>query len=130
MERAGKVLLRSKAQADCVTPEMLLLASWPAAVGKKIAARTKAVKVVRDHLVVEVEDTVWQGQLIPMRGQIATALAKFSGSNLVKTIEFRVAPPRRMPVRETTVVREGDPEQVVDPVLRRIYAANRKKALA
>jgi predicted nucleic acid-binding Zn ribbon protein len=130
MERAGKVLLRSKVPADCVAPDMLMLACWPAAVGKTIAARTKAVKLVRDHLVVEVEDSVWQGQLIPLRNQILAALARSSGSDVVKSLEFRVAPPRRMPVRETAVVRAGDPERVDDPVLRRIYATNRKKALA
>ncbi|MBK5291771.1 MAG: hypothetical protein JJE04_08870, partial [Acidobacteriia bacterium] len=46
MERAGKLLGQSKMAARCLTPEQLALASWPVAVGKKIAEHTRAARMV------------------------------------------------------------------------------------
>ena len=123
MERAGKVLLRSDVPGDCKTTEMVALGAWPAAVGKKIAARSKPLRLVRGHLVVEVPDRIWQSQLMPLHDQILVSIAKLTGAGLVESIEFRIGLPRRMPARETVAA----PERVDDPVLRRIYAASKAR---
>ncbi|HEY1185272.1 MAG TPA: DciA family protein, partial [Bryobacteraceae bacterium] len=48
---------------DMITESDLACAAWPQAVGKRIAAHTRAAKLVRRRLVVEVEDQIWQRQL-------------------------------------------------------------------
>src|SRR5215471_2594813 len=68
MERASSLV--RKLSASMITSEELALAAWPDAVGKRIAAHTRAAKLVRTRLVVEVEDAVWQRQLFSLSRQI------------------------------------------------------------
>lgn len=127
MERVAKVLRRLP-MAGCVTPEQLAVAAWPAAVGRKIAARTRAMQVVRGKLIVEVEDYVWQSQLWPLRQQILANLESLAGKGIVSALEFRLAVPRRMPQREAEPVRGGDEaDRIADPILSRIYRINRQR---
>ncbi|HET9320820.1 MAG TPA: DciA family protein, partial [Bryobacteraceae bacterium] len=70
MERASKVLGSLSLPAGTVTPEAMVCAAWAGAVGKKIAAHTRAAKLVRAHLIVEVEDAIWRRQLFVLREQI------------------------------------------------------------
>ena len=128
MERAGKLLGQSKLAARCLTDEQLAVASWPAAVGKKIAARTKAARLVRERLVVEVNDVIWQKQLYSLRAQILARFDKVLGPGFVSALEFKVVPPRRLPSVETRVVRD-EADTIEDPVLSRIYRASRSKVL-
>ena len=44
-------------------PRLRACAAWKVAAGKKIAEHTRATRLVRGSLVVEVEDQVWQRQL-------------------------------------------------------------------
>jgi predicted nucleic acid-binding Zn ribbon protein len=128
MERAGKLLGQSKLAARCLTGEQLALASWPAAVGRKIAGRTKAVRLVRERLVVEVDDVIWRKQLYSLRAQILARFDKVVGPGLVCELEFKVVPPRRQPAVETRLVRD-EADAIEDPVLSRIYRASRKKEM-
>src|SRR5712672_1213669 len=99
MERASKVIRKLSLSGDIITPEQMALAVWPDAVGKKIAAHTRAAKLVRTRLVVEVEDKTWQRQLFSLTHFIVRNLAKDLGAGLVEDIEFRVIPRRREPAR-------------------------------
>jgi len=134
MERAGRLFGRLKLPGDIVSTDDLARASWPAAVGKKIAAHSVAVGLVRSRLVVEVEDIVWQRQLNALRGQILRNIHRAVGAGIVDDIEFRPMGERRAPQRAETVrslPAAGDEAgAIADPVLRRVYIASRKKATA
>jgi hypothetical protein len=90
--------------------------------------------MVRTRLVVEVEDEVWQRQLFTLTRQILRNLHNRLGPELVEDIEFRVVPRRRGPQRAITAAAgaavSDEADLIADPVLRTIYRASRKKALA
>jgi hypothetical protein len=139
MERASKLIRGLGLPGDTITTEQLACAAWPNAVGKKVAAHTRAARMVRMRLIVEVEDVVWQRQLFALTGQILRNLEKHIGAGLVDDLEFRIVPRRREPQRETRSAAAGastplplldEADAIADPVLRGIYRASRKKALA
>ena len=132
MERAANSLAKMKFSAK-MSAEELARAAWPAAVGKRIAARASVAGLVRDRLVVEVEDAVWQKQLFHLRYQILRKVAEIIGDEIVRDIEFRIATPRRPPqiaasLSESRASDEAD--GIKDPVLRTLYKEARKKATA
>jgi hypothetical protein len=89
--------------------------------------------MVRERLVVEVEDAVWQKQLFTLRSSILLALEKNLGRGVVQDVEFRIVPRRIEAQRATAAVPAmplDDAEDIADPVLRSIYRASRKRALA
>ncbi len=131
MERAGKLLGQSKAVSRCLTPEQLILASWQVAVGKKIAVRTRARKLVRERLVIEVDDAIWQKQLYSLRTQILSRFDTVLGPGYVSELEFKVVPMKRGPAMETRTVRDGgqnEADRIEDPILSRIYKASERAA--
>jgi hypothetical protein len=131
MERASKLIRGLR--LDTISPEELACAAWPAAVGKKIAAHTRATRLVRERLVVDVEDKTWQRQLFALRSFILRNLEKHLGAGLVGDLEFRVMPQRRDPQREIRSMPglfADEADGIEDPVLRDIYRASRKRALA
>jgi hypothetical protein len=133
MERASKVIRGLGLSTDTLTPESLAAAVWPEAVGKKVAAHTRVVKMVRTRLVVEVEDAVWQRQLFSLTGFILKNLEKNLGAGAVEDIEFRIVPRRRDPQRAARAVpaaAHDEADAIEDPVLRGIYRASRKRAQA
>lgn len=136
MERASRLIRKLSLPRDSVSPDELVRAAWPLAVGKKIAAHARPTRMVRTRLVVEVEDMVWQRQLFALTRQVVGNLEKALGRGLVDDIEFRVVPARREPqraVRSTpagTLFAPDEADGIADPVLRVIYKAARKKALA
>ena len=133
MERASKLIRELIRSRDMITPEQLCCAAWPEAVGKKIAAHTRACRMVRTRLIVEVEDYTWQRQLFSLTPHILCNLEKSVGGGLVKDLEFRIVPRRREPQRAAQAVPALFPDEadgIADPVLRGIYKASRKKALA
>ena len=89
MERAAKSLAKLKL-SDAISTEDLARAAWPAAVGKRIASQATAKSLVRDSLIVEVEDAIWQKQLFHLRFQILAKLSEILGSGIVQDVEFRV----------------------------------------
>jgi hypothetical protein len=133
MERASKLIRGLRLPGDTISQEELACAAWSAAVGKKIANHTRATRLVRNRLVVEVEDAIWQRQLFALSGFILRNLDKHLGSGLVGDLEFRVAPRKREPQRAAQAMPGLFTDEAIgieDPVMRSIYRASRKRALA
>ncbi len=135
MERASKFIRDLPLAANTITPEELAVAAWPQAIGKRLAAYTRAVKLVRTCLHVEVDDAVWQRQLFTLSPLILRALAKHLGDGLVTQLHFPIMPRRREPQRATQAAPGSAPslfadeaEAIADPVLRVIYRNARRKA--
>ena len=133
MEPASKLIRSLRLPGEMLSAEELVCAAWPAAVGKKIASHTRAFKLVRTRLVVEVEDKVWQRQLFSLSRHIVGNLERALGAGLVDDVEFRVVPRRREPQRATAAAPglfRDDADSINDRVMRGIYKASRSKALA
>jgi hypothetical protein len=133
MERASRLMGKFASGGGPIDADDLARAAWPLAVGKKVAARTRAARMVRTRLIVEVEDSTWQRQLFTLSRQILTNLEARLGPGMVEDLEFRVIPPRREPRRAAAAqpsLAFDDADQIADPVLRGIYKTARKKALA
>lgn len=140
MERAGRIIARLKSARKHFTLEDLTCAAWPAAVGKRLASRTRAVTLQGDRLIVEVEDELWRRNLTALHTQLLNNFGELLEGAAPARIEFRIGIPRRPPQREESlgaftltppVVRAADDaDGIADPVLRRIYINSRRKALA
>ena len=133
MERAGRSLSKLSL-SDKISTDELARSSWAVAVGKRIAAHSVAVGLVRGRLVVEVEDAVWQKQLFQLRHQILRRLKEVIGDDLIQDVEFRVAmerrPPEQAKVRTSQGVVADEADRIEDPILRMVYRESRKKASA
>ena len=133
MERASKLIRRLRLPAGAITMEELACAAWPESVGKTIAAHTRAARMVRTRLIVEVEDRTWQRQLFSLSGLILVNLEKSIGRGVVDDLEFRIVPRRREPQRASQSQPGLVPDEasaIEDPVLRSIYRLSRKRAQA
>ncbi len=132
MERASKLIRGLNLPGDTFPSGEIACAAWPAAVGKKIAAHTRAARMVRTRLIVEVEDQVWQRQLFALTSHILRNLDKSLGPGLVEDLEFRIVPRRREPQRAHLPIPAlfDEADGIADPVLRGIYRASRTRALA
>ncbi len=138
MERALRLVTNSKLSRQVLSPSDIARGLWPLAAGKRVAAHTSRVTVVRTTLVVEVEDAVWQKQLYTLRAQVLHNIRKLMGAGVIEDLEFRIAVPKREPQRADTrqsipepVAPSGDEADAIeDPVLRRIYRRSRKNAIA
>ncbi|MBV9506037.1 MAG: DUF721 domain-containing protein [Acidobacteriia bacterium] len=135
MERASKLIRGLRLPSETITAEELVCRAWAGAVGKKIADHTRAARMVRTRLIVEVEDRIWQRQLFALSRQILANLEKQIGAGAVDDLEFRIValvPARRGPQRAAASTATGadDADFILDPVLRGIYKASRMKARA
>jgi len=136
MERASKLIRGLGLPGDTLNMDEFVRAAWPQAVGKRVASHTRVAKMVRKKLVVEVEDIIWQRQLFALTGQILKNLVKSIGAGAVEQIEFRIVPRRRDAGRATVSVSTAptplldEADGIEDPVLREVYRASRKRALA
>jgi predicted nucleic acid-binding Zn ribbon protein len=130
MERASSFVRRLS--RGLITPEEMACAAWPDAVGRRIASHTRAAKLVRTRLVVEVEDATWQRNLFSLSRHILNNLEKALGTGLVDDLEFRIIPRRREPeiARASVPVLLDDADAITDPILRDLYKLSRKKAQA
>jgi hypothetical protein len=132
MERAAKSLARLKL-SPAISPEDLARAAWPAAVGARLASHATAKSLVRDCLIVEVEDAVWQQNLFQIRPHILAKLTQVLGSSIIRDVEFRIATARRPP-QPTLKLRESksddEAERIADPGMRIVYKRTSKKASA
>lgn len=122
MERAGRLIPKLKLSPEIADPEIRARAAWVVAVGKKIARQTRATTLVRDTLIVEVSDQVWQRQLAAMESFLIRNLAKALGEAVVNKIDFRPMPARRAPQRAETA---RSVTGIEDPILDTLY---RRKA--
>ncbi len=130
MDRAARLIARLKLPG-APSPEELVRAAWPLAVGKLIARHTRAAGLQGGRLLVDVEDESWRRQLVPLEGQILKNLDEILGSKPVTSLEFRVRPPRRAPARATANTAAADEaEGIADPVLRGLYRRQRARASA
>jgi hypothetical protein len=133
MERAANSLQKLKL-SDKMSGEELARAAWPSAVGRRLALRTFVASLVRDRLVVEVEDAIWQKQLFHLRYQILGNIAEIIGGDIVRDIEFRIATPRRPPQTASRIDdalgSSDEADGIKDPVMRILYRKSRKKASA
>ena len=138
MESAGRLIGQLNRNRRLMTDEELARAAWPLAVGKKIASYTAAVALVRNRLVIEVQDMLWQRQLNALRSQILAKITEVVGKGVVTDLEFRpMIAPRREPQRAETARPGAAPatiadeaEAIADAGLRRVYRILRKKASA
>jgi hypothetical protein len=129
MQRASKVFGNLALPEGTVTSEAIVCAAWAGAVGRKIAAHARATKLVRSHLIVEVEDAIWRRQLFVLREQIRRKIDESVGAGVVEDIEFRVAPLRIGPHRAQHALPD-EADGIADPLLRNIYKASRKRQTA
>lgn len=133
MQRAGALIGKLKLPAVMADPETRARAAWALAAGKKIARHTHAARLVRDTLVVEVEDMVWQRQLAALRPILVHNLNQALGEAVVADIDFRPMPARRKPqMAQTARPRAGHDEadSITDPVMRMLYRQARRKERA
>jgi len=133
MERLSKLIRGLRLPGDTITDSDLACAAWPQAVGKRIAAHTRAAKLVRRRLIVEVEDQIWQRQLFVLGYHIVRNLERQLGPDVVEDLEFRVVPRRREPQRaaqSTPGMNADEADAIRDPVMRGLYKTARAKARA
>ncbi|MGH9721400.1 MAG: DUF721 domain-containing protein [Bryobacteraceae bacterium] len=138
MDRASRLLGKLRFPSECFNGDEIACAAWAPAVGSRIAAHTRAERVVRGKLIVGVDDSMWQRQLWTMRAQVLRNLEKALGPGVVTDLELRVAPPRRGPQpasssspRAAAPNRQDDEaERIEDPGMRRVYRESRKRELA
>lgn len=138
MERAGRLIPKLQSARRHFSPDELVLAAWPAAVGRRLAARTRAVALHDGRLLVDVEDDLWRRNLTTLRLQILRNFSDLIDSAAPTEIEFRIGIPRRPPAREqsspvfalTSPRAADEADAIADPGLRRIYIKSRRKALA
>jgi predicted nucleic acid-binding Zn ribbon protein len=140
MERAARLFKNKSVNREIMSEEDVFRAAWPLAVGKAIARHTSHVKLVREKLVVQVEDAIWQRQLHTLSFQILDRLRKVTGNALVTELEFRIAIPRRTAQRAESIqafspnalagTEADEAETILDPVLKKVYRLSRKKASA
>lgn len=137
MERAGRLLPKLELKGILELEDMAR-AAWKPAVGARIAAHSQVLSLVRDKLVIAVEDPEWQRNLCKLSGMILRNLQKELGAGMVASIEFRPAIPRRSPGRAETL-RPGqdraelpadEADRIADPYLKQLYITSRKRALA
>ncbi len=127
MERAGRIIGKMKLSPALVDPEARARAAWPAAAGKKVAERSRAIALVRGALIVEVEDVVWQRQLNAVRHFLLKNLREILGEETVSEIDFRPMPRRIAPQRAETARPE---DGIEDPVLGLLYRMSKKRETA
>ena len=124
MERAGRLLGKLKLASGPDGQEARARAAWTVAAGKKIAGHTRATALVRDTLVVEVEDYIWQKQLASLEHFLIRNLAHALGEPLIARLDFRPMPRRRAPQRAETA--RPDSEHVQDPILDVLYRQSKR----
>lgn len=143
MERASRILGKLQLKpAEVAGVKMYHLApgAWTAAVGKKVASHTRPAFLQDGKLIVDVEDAVWQSQLRTLESAILPRIAKIVGAGFIERIEFRLCPPRRQAamaaVPQFQMTAPGceavadESSGILDPVMRRVYRAARRKANA
>jgi hypothetical protein len=144
MERAGRIIGKLKIPKEVIDSETLARSAWPAAVGKRIALRTRVLRLVRNTLVVECEDSIWQRQLNTLSGQILRNLAALAGDGVVASLDLRPMTPRRgmqmalsldgalaaSQKPQMSMFGDDEADRIQDPVFRMLYKQSRRKAAA
>ncbi|MCS7026549.1 MAG: DUF721 domain-containing protein [Bryobacteraceae bacterium] len=135
MERASRSLSKLGVKAmeiAGIRSYHLAPGAWVAAVGSRIAAKSRPAFLDGNKLVVEVVDAVWKAQLDSLSQSILERLDQVLGRGVIRSLEFRVAPPKRAPQRASAAVSVGRDEAdgIEDPILRHLYQISRRRASA
>ena len=134
MQQASRFIANLSGLRESCDAGDIVCAAGTRAVGKKVAAHSRATKLVRDKLVVEVEDWLWQRNLMGLSRQILKNLEQAIGPGIVADVEFRIMPPRRGPALAEASIQAfaltDEANGIVDPGLRRIYRRKRNKEIA
>jgi hypothetical protein len=136
MDQASRILAKwagsSETGKELVSHERLAVGAWKKAVGKRLAERARAIKLVRDRLIVGVDDEVWQKNLWGLRNQIMRNLEAAIGPGIVASVEFRILPPKIEPQRaeEVALKAPDEADNIADPGLRRVYRNSRNREAA
>ncbi len=135
MERVSRIIGNLAVPESPLSAEQVVLAAWPRAVGKRLAAHARALRMVGKRLVIEVEDNLWQRNLFGLSRHILSNLSKHVGPGVVDDLEFKVYPRRREAQRASVSTplldaHLDDAEAIRDPGLRRIYKAARRRETA
>ncbi len=147
MQRAGSLIGKLKLPKGADSPEERAIAAWRIAAGKKVARYTRATRLVRQTLVVEVGDMVWQRQLYSLRKFLLKNLDEMLGPGTVTDLDFRQAPARRGPGQAQSAQGAGmlpesaisgsnlpleldDADLIRDPVMAMLYKQARRKRQA
>jgi predicted nucleic acid-binding Zn ribbon protein len=128
MERAGKLLRKLKLAGESVSPEEVVRAAWPEAVGPQIARHTRVGSLKGTLLVIEASDPLFRQNLFSFRPVILKNIAAIAGPGLVTSIRIVVGAVR-MPMRRaaSTHGAADEAEQIRDSGLRMIYRHSRKR---
>jgi predicted nucleic acid-binding Zn ribbon protein len=78
-------------QAAPKTPLAALQATWPAAVGERIAAVATPVSERSGEVTVSCTDSVWAQELDLMQGELLQRLQELLGEHAPRTFRFRVS---------------------------------------
>jgi hypothetical protein len=122
-----------KLKNGVVGNEELARAAWRTAVGDRIEAHARFRELVRDRIVVEVDDRVWQSQMHTLEKQILAKLSRLLGKVVATKIEYRIAIPKREPevvgaAEFRLEARDPEAGRIGDPGLRRMYLKSKRKA--
>ena len=132
MERAGRILSRLRSANGTLTATQLAVSAWPAAVGRRLASRTRVTFFEHGRMIVEAEDALWQKNLSALSPQILANLRSLLQESAPSQVEFRVGARRRPPRREEPVQPAGlfatEPSGIADPSLDYVYRLSRRKA--
>jgi len=87
---AASALRSALAQAAPKTPLATLQASWPTAVGDRIAAVARPVSERDREVTVSCTDSVWAQELDLLQGELLERLQELLGERAPQTLRFRV----------------------------------------
>ncbi len=131
MDKALRLL--GKMKNNLVCDEELTRAAWRWAVGERIEAHARFRELLRDRIVVEVDDRVWQSQMHTLEKQILGKLERMMGKRVARSIEYRIAIPKPG-VQSAGMVdfalqsRDPEADRIGDPGLRRVYLRSKRRA--
>lgn len=131
MDKALRLL--GKLKNNLVCDEELARAAWRAAVGDRIEAHARFRELVRDRIVVEVDDRVWQSQMHTLERQILDKLERMLGKRVARQIEYRIAMPKMGPRSEGEAEfrlqsRHPEADGIADSGLRKMYLRSKRRA--
>ncbi len=87
---AASALRTALEQAAPKTPLATLQATWPAAVGERIAAVATPVSERSGEVTVRCTDSVWAQELDLIQGDLLERLRELLGERAPRTLRFRV----------------------------------------
>lgn len=128
--------LISRIKNSVVDDEAQARSAWKRTIGSRLEAHARFRALVRQRLVVEVDDKIWQSQLYSLEKQILNKLERVLGRKVVTQIEFQLAIPRLGPQLESGVAfsleapmpKDKSAQGIQDPILRRNYLNSKRRA--